>query len=86
MTKAKRKDRANFLKKWKANGKKTTFYTCLHCLRAVETIQPNKNEVSSKRYWDSLSLCPHCQGLNFVKVYPSGKTNVRGLCTDGQGN
>jgi len=64
----------DYLDRWKSNGGKTTFYTCNHCKQQIETRQPTKDLVSSKGYWDSVTSCSKCDGLNFVKVYPSGKT------------
>ncbi len=63
-----------YLKKWKAGGKKTTFYTCQHCHKKIETPQPTKDSVSSKGYWDSAETCVECRELNFVCVWPNGKT------------
>lgn len=80
-----RKARAEFLKKWKAKGQKTTFYTCLHCLNGIETIRPGKDDVPERGYWDTLAACPTCRALNFIKVYPTGKVNVQSLdnaCSD----
>ena len=68
-----------YIKKWKASGNYTTFYICQHCTKKIETPQPTLQMCSSKRFWDSLTQCPKCKKLNFVCVYPSGKTTVKRL-------
>ena len=65
-----------YLKQWKENGNKVTFYICKHCKRKIETGQPTLKLCSSKGYWDSVTECPVCKKLNFVCVYPNGKTKV----------
>lgn len=56
------------------NGGKLCAYECNHCHFKCPTVQPTKDLVSSKGYWDSATTCINCYSLNFVKVYPSGKT------------
>lgn len=65
------------LRNWKAKGNKTTFYTCQYCNGKIETTQPNVDSVDSRGYWDTIMECPKCNYLNFVKVYPNGKTKVK---------
>lgn len=71
------KTRKEYLKSWKAKGNKTTFYICQYCNSKIETIQPTKDLVDSRGYWDSITECPKCNYLNCVKVYPNGKTKVK---------
>jgi len=59
---------------WLKEGNKNTFYKCEHCLNLIETIQPQKKMVTSKGFWDSAMVCINCGEINFVRVYPSGKT------------
>lgn len=56
------------------NGGKLCAYECNHCHFTCPTVQPTKALVSSKGYWDSATTCINCNGLNFVKVWPSGRT------------
>ena len=49
------------------------------CTKKIETPQPTLQMCSSKGFWDSLTQCPKCKKLNFVCVYPSGKTTVKRL-------
>ena len=67
------------LGKWKEDGNRTTFYTCSHCKKKIETARPGKSLVTSKGYWDSVKVCPLCGEYSFVLVYPSGKTKVNKL-------
>lgn len=56
------------------NGGKLCVYECNHCHFHCPTIQPTRTLVSSKGYWDSATTCLNCYGLNFVKVWSTGKT------------
>lgn len=66
--------REKYFRKWKAKGNKTTFYTCRHCNRKIETLRPKEDMVDTRGYWDSAQECLKCRKLNFVWVYPSGHT------------
>lgn len=68
--------------KVKANGGKTTKYFCHHHKDLVETVQPTKELVSSKGFWDSMKTCHICENLNFVTVWPSGKTESVAMSED----
>ena len=61
-------------KKWFLSGKKLTHYKCNHCEYPIITLQPDKDDVDSKGYWDSARQCLRCGKLNFVTVFPSGRT------------
>ena len=63
-----------YLKRWKKSGKKITSYICQHCKEKIKTPQPDKNLVDKKGFWDSATICSECERMNFVTVYPSGKT------------
>jgi hypothetical protein len=77
LAKLRRDDRA-FLDRWVAAGNKVTHYECGHCHRSIETPQPDAGHVTSdKSYWDSMKTCTVCGSLNFVLVYPDGRTEVR---------
>ena len=65
-----------YIKKWLDSGEKTAIYECAFCKRDNETIKPRKGMVDKRGYWDSVKICVECSRLNFVKVYPSGKTEV----------
>lgn len=71
--------REEYIRKWKARGNKTTFYTCRHCNKRIETPQPTEDMTGSKGYWDSATSCPECKEINFVCVYPSGHTRSKKL-------
>ena len=64
----------NNIKKWAESGEKTAFYKCSFCNRENETIRPKKDMVDKRGYWDNVKICVECSRLNFVKVWPSGKT------------
>lgn len=51
-----------------------TAYICNHCKTIVPTHCPTKEQVSSKGYWDSCTQCIACGRLNFVCIWPSGRT------------
>lgn len=61
-------------KRWKAEGKKLGRWTCRHCKKKLQCRIPDKGDVSSKGFWDSATTCYECDGMNFVREYPSGKT------------
>jgi len=67
------------LEKWKKIGGKTTFYTCKHCSKKIETRIPTVDLCSNKGYWDNATTCLECGELNFICVYPSGRTRVTKL-------
>lgn len=51
-----------------------TAYICNHCKSIVPTHCPTRDQVSSKGYWDSMTTCLACGRLNFVCIFPSGRT------------
>ena len=63
-------------KKWLKDGNKLTQYECPYCKRLLFTPQPKKDMCSSKGFWDSAMICYECGKVSFVRVYPSGKTEV----------
>lgn len=65
-----------YLKDWKSNGHKTTAYVCKHCNKHIETAEPDKDMCNDRGFWDSVKICIHCNKLNFVVVYPTGKTKA----------
>ena len=64
-------------KKWEEAGNKMTTYFCNHCKKQISTKQPNKKMTGSEGYWDSVTICLECGKLNFVIVYPNGKTKSK---------
>lgn len=68
-------DNKTYLEAWVSEGRKLTTYDCNHCGKKIKTPQPEKKQVSGKGYWDSCKTCSECGKLNFVAVYPNGKTN-----------
>jgi hypothetical protein len=60
---------------WVKNGGKITKYKCNHCKSKIDCIRPTKDLISkNKKYWDNVKICSNCGKLNFVKIYPNGKT------------
>ena len=68
-----------YLVNWRKDGGRVTTYICGHCKKSIRTPQPKKADCGPKGFWDSLELCTECGKLNFVAVYPSGKTEVKKL-------
>ena len=60
----------------KATKSKLATWVCSNCHCQNKTIKPLQSEVSTKGYWDSGKKCALCGHVNFVKVYPDGKTEV----------
>lgn len=56
----------------------TKNYPCPHeCGRPIETRIPNSlDDCGEKGYWDSAVQCPHCNKMNFKKVFPGGKIEI----------
>ena len=71
-----RTEHVEYIKRWLDRGEKTAIYKCAFCDKDNETIKPQKNMVDKRGYWDSVKICVECSRLNFVKVFPSGKTEV----------
>lgn len=69
-----KREHFKYIKKWVESGGKVAIYECQFCHKENETQRPQKNMVSRKGYWDSVKICFECSRLNFVKVYPNGKT------------
>jgi len=64
-----------YMDRWLKDGNKVTTYTCQHCKKMIPTRQPKKNMVNKEKgFWDSAIICIECGNINFVRVYPSGKT------------
>lgn len=63
-----------FWSKQRASGRKFTAYYCNFCRRMQPTDCPNPQDTGSKGYWDSLTTCTGCGGLNMVLVWPMGRT------------
>lgn len=61
-------------KNWLKRGKRLTTYHCNHCNDDIITTRPQKSDTGSKGYWDSATICYECGGMNFVAVWPDGKT------------
>lgn len=60
------------------NGWKFTAYRCNHCRHLIPEKCPTKpGQTGSKGYWDSMTQCVSCGRLNFVFVWPSGRTVSR---------
>lgn len=68
-----------YLASWKKRGGKITSYSCGHCKKPILTPRPKKADCGPKGFWHSMKICPECGKLNFVAVYPSGKTEVKGF-------
>lgn len=75
-----RQQHAEFLDRWKGNGKRTNTWNCPHCKAENETLRPERREVTKRRpYWDSLTVCLECGGSSMVTSYASGRTTVDSL-------
>lgn len=72
-----KKETADYLEQWKANGGETAFFACAHCSEILEVPKPMQNLVTAKGFWDSTKICTECGLLNHVCVYPDGKTKVK---------
>jgi len=59
---------------WVLRGKRIGTYKCNHCKKSIPCRIPNKEDVASKGYWDSATICLECGECNFVTEYPNGKT------------
>ncbi len=57
------------------NGGALTYYFCHHCAEMIPTVQPTEDLVTGKGYWDSVTTCTNCGDMNFVAVYPDGRTD-----------
>lgn len=57
---------------WQKKGKRISTYQCPHCKYFIPHAIPEKNDVSSKGFWDSATICIECGKLAFVTTYPSG--------------
>lgn len=81
------KKHEEYMTRVKANGGETTFYGCPHCKSEVETRVPTKALVSSKGFWDSLSVCPLCEHIHHLQISPSGNIKISsGIEVDVTGN
>lgn len=49
-----------YIAKLRAAGKLVVYYFCPHCEKQIDT---QAAPVGVK--WDTLSACPHCQGVHF---------------------
>ena len=67
------------LLKWAENGNKLTNYICPHCKKRICTRVPSEEDVSSKGYWDSATMCYKCDKLSFIVIYPCGKITAKKL-------
>lgn len=67
---------AAFNARWKASGRKLTQYTCPCCKAEITVRQPRKSDVGQKGCWDSMTVCTACGELNYVAVWPDGRTQV----------
>lgn len=73
-----RKEIAAYIEKWIKQGHRVGSYVCGHCTNSVLIPLPDKKMVSKgKRYWDSATTCLHCSELNFVAVWPDGRTEAK---------
>lgn len=71
-----RESMAEYLEKWVSAGHKLTSYRCRKCGIEETVRRPEPDMVQAKGYWDSTRQCTHCGDLNFVKVWPSGRTSA----------
>lgn len=69
-----REQMMTFYARMVAAKKPFTGYVCNHCKHVIPTHCPTKEQVSSKGYWDSMTQCLACGRLNFVCIWPSGRT------------
>ncbi len=65
------------LEKWTDKGNETTHYQCKHCNGQVEVRQPKPNMVPTKGFWQSVKECYICHGLQIVRTWATGKTEVQ---------
>lgn len=61
---------------WLAAGRRLTSYVCPDCGVTVPIPRPAEKDVGTKGYWASARRCPECNKVNFVLVFPSGRTRV----------
>jgi hypothetical protein len=62
----------SYMDKWENKGGKVGGFFCPHCNQPQKTTIPNKKDVTSKGYWDSLTCCYECGGLFMSYRYPNG--------------
>ena len=60
-----------FLDKWESKGGKTGGFFCPYCSEPNKTTIPEKKDVGSKGYWDSLTTCYNC-GQLFMSIRKVG--------------
>lgn len=66
-----------YMDAYMAKGGKVTEWTCQDCDNSIETPLPTPEQVTGKGFWDGMKECPECGAHNFVRVYPSGETDVQ---------
>lgn len=67
-----------FMAAYKAkSNRKTAIYNCPNCFKDIETIRPTRDQVRCiGGFWDGAKGCPECGEVSWVRVWPSGKTEV----------
>lgn len=48
----------------RAEGKPLLTYACPCCDQSIDVLRPGAGEI-----WDSMSICPHCDGMYFYVSY-----------------
>lgn len=73
-----REKASEFFRRAIENGEPLTAYICEHeqCHSTQTAIKPTRKLVGSKGYWDGAKTCTACGCTNFVKVWPTGKTEA----------
>jgi len=73
-----RKRYVDFMREYKSKpNNKVAIYNCPECFKDIETIRPRTDQVDKPGgCWDSAKSCPECGEVSWVKVWPSGKTEV----------
>lgn len=56
----------------RAEGKPLLTYACPCCAQNIDVQRPGADEI-----WDSMSICPHCDGMHFRVSYgASGRVDT----------
>lgn len=64
-----------YIDRLKSQGKPIATYICPNCGEQIETLKPDNTD----DIYDSSTICPHCGGLHFKKVFPDGSVDVADL-------
>lgn len=60
-----------------ASGWKFTAWRCTRCRHLIPHSCPKTGDVGSKGYWDSATTCLSCGNVDFVRIWPTGRTEAQ---------